>query len=149
MPASPCMADQSRTARPEAMAPYRTCRHADGMFLGCKFGVRADEEDVGDSIINLSSIDGIIGEAELAAVALTRALSDHTDRNPWPSTAPRRSMDPLQLHPSRLHLDAADRAYLRDLGELDEERAIVSRATDRPSGRAERRYAYGSLSRVG
>lgn len=39
----------------------------DGVFLGTKHGIRAMKEKGGGSIINLSSIEGLVGDPELAA----------------------------------------------------------------------------------
>jgi 3(or 17)beta-hydroxysteroid dehydrogenase len=48
---------------------WRACMavNADGVFLGCKHGVALMKRHGGGSIVNLSSIDGIIGESELLA----------------------------------------------------------------------------------
>ena len=39
----------------------------DGTFLGCRFGVRAMKETGGGSIVNMSSVSGLVGGANLAA----------------------------------------------------------------------------------
>src|SRR5205823_1862133 len=59
--------------------------NADGVFLGCKHAIALMKGSGGGSIINLSSIDGIIGEADLAAYCaskgavrtLTKAVAVH------------------------------------------------------------------------
>lgn len=59
--------------------------NGDGVFLGCQHAVALMKPSGGGSIINLSSIDGIIGEAELAAYCaskgavrtLTKAVAVH------------------------------------------------------------------------
>ncbi|WP_374643694.1 SDR family oxidoreductase [Tabrizicola sp.] len=68
------------------MDQWRRCMavNADGVFLGCKTAVALMKAH-GGSIINLSSIDGIIGEADLAAYCaskgavrtLTKAVAVH------------------------------------------------------------------------
>lgn len=69
------------------MAEWRACMavNADGVFLGCKAAVRLMKGRGAGSIVNLSSIDGIIGEADLAAYCaskgavrtLTKAVAVH------------------------------------------------------------------------
>ncbi|NUS22300.1 MAG: SDR family NAD(P)-dependent oxidoreductase, partial [Mesorhizobium sp.] len=44
----------------------------DGVFLGCQAGIKLMKKSGGGSIINLSSIDGIIGEADLAAYCASK-----------------------------------------------------------------------------
>jgi NAD(P)-dependent dehydrogenase (short-subunit alcohol dehydrogenase family) len=97
--------------------------NADGVFLGCKHGVGAMKRTGGGSIINLSSIDGIIGEAELAAYCaskgavrtLTKAVAVHCAEQ-------RYGIRCNSIHPGYIWTPQTEK-YLRDLGKLDEERA--------------------------
>jgi NAD(P)-dependent dehydrogenase (short-subunit alcohol dehydrogenase family) len=97
--------------------------NVDGVFLGCKHGVCAMKQTGGGSIINLSSIDGIIGEAELAAYCaskgavrtLTKAVAVHCAEQ-------RYRIRCNSIHPGYIWTPQTEK-YLRDLGTLDEERA--------------------------
>jgi NAD(P)-dependent dehydrogenase (short-subunit alcohol dehydrogenase family) len=102
--------------------------NADGVFLGCKHGVAMMKSSGGGSIINLSSIDGIIGEAELAAYCaskgavrtLTKAVAAHCAEK-------RYRIRCNSIHPGYIWTPQTEK-YLRDLGSLEEERArAVSR----------------------
>jgi 3(or 17)beta-hydroxysteroid dehydrogenase len=102
--------------------------NADGVFLGCKHGVAMMKSSGGGSIIKLSSIDGIIGEAELAAYCaskgavrtLTKAVAAHCAEK-------RYRIRCNSIHPGYIWTPQTEK-YLRDLGSLEEERArAVSR----------------------
>jgi 3(or 17)beta-hydroxysteroid dehydrogenase len=63
----------------------------DGVFLGCKYGVKAMKETGGGAIVNLSSIAGIVGYHSLAAYCaskggvrlLTKAVALHCARKKY------------------------------------------------------------------
>jgi NAD(P)-dependent dehydrogenase (short-subunit alcohol dehydrogenase family) len=108
--------------------------NVDGVFLGCKHGVGIMKKTGGGSIINLSSIDGIIGEAELAAYCaskgavrtLTKAVAAHCAERNYRIRC-------NSIHPGYIWTPQTEK-YLRDLGTLEEERT-----------RAERRHPIGRL----
>ena len=95
----------------------------DGVFLGCQAGIRLMKQSGGGSIINLSSIDGIIGEAELAAYCaskggvrtLTKAVAVHCAEK-------RYGIRCNSIHPGYIWTPQTEN-YLRDLGTLDQEKA--------------------------
>ncbi|KUM25992.1 3-beta hydroxysteroid dehydrogenase [Mesorhizobium loti] len=95
----------------------------DGVFLGCQEGIRLMKKSGGGSIINLSSIDGIIGEAELAAYCaskggvrtLTKAVAVHCAEQ-------RYGIRCNSIHPGYIWTPQTEN-YLRDLGTLDQEKA--------------------------
>jgi NAD(P)-dependent dehydrogenase (short-subunit alcohol dehydrogenase family) len=61
----------------------------DGVFLGTRYGISTMKETGGGSIVNLSSIEGLIGDRRLAAydaskagvIGLTRSAALHAARN--------------------------------------------------------------------
>jgi NAD(P)-dependent dehydrogenase (short-subunit alcohol dehydrogenase family) len=95
----------------------------DGVFLGCQQGVGLMKKSGGGSIINLSSIDGIIGEAELAAYCaskggvrtLTKAVAVHCAEQ-------RYGIRCNSIHPGYIWTPQTEN-YLRDLGKLEQEKA--------------------------
>jgi len=95
----------------------------DGVFLGCQEGIRLMRKSGGGSIINLSSIDGIIGEAELAAYCaskggvrtLTKAVAVHCAER-------RYGIRCNSIHPGYIWTPQTEN-YLRDLGRLEQEKA--------------------------
>ena len=95
----------------------------DGVFLGCRQGVALMKKGGGGSIINLSSIDGIIGEAELAAYCaskggvrtLTKAVAVHCAEQKY-------SIRCNSIHPGYIWTPQTEN-YLRDLGKLESEKA--------------------------
>lgn len=95
----------------------------DGVFLGCQQGIALMKASGGGSIINLSSIDGVIGEADLAAYCaskggvrtLTKAVAVHCAER-------RYGIRCNSIHPGYIWTPQTEN-YLRDLGKLDEERA--------------------------
>ena len=95
----------------------------DGVFLGCQEGIRLMKKSGRGSIINLSSIDGIIGEAELAAYCaskggvrtLTKAVAVHCAEQ-------RYGIRCNSIHPGYIWTPQTEN-YLRDLGKLDQEKA--------------------------
>jgi NAD(P)-dependent dehydrogenase (short-subunit alcohol dehydrogenase family) len=94
----------------------------DGVFYGCQQAIPLMKK-TGGSIINLSSIDGIIGEAELAAYCaskggvrtLTKAVAVHCAEK-------RYGIRCNSIHPGYIWTPQTEN-YLRDLGRLEEERA--------------------------
>ena len=106
------------------MAQWRKCMavNADGVFLGCKHGV-ALMKARGGSIINLSSIDGIIGEADLAAYCaskgavrtLTKSVAVHCAEQGY-------GIRCNSIHPGYIWTPQTEN-YLAGLGKLDAERA--------------------------
>lgn len=97
--------------------------NADGVFLGCKHAIPLMARSGGGSIVNLSSIDGIIGEADLAAYCaskgavrtLTKAVAVHCAEK-------RYGIRCNSIHPGYIWTPQTEN-YLRDLGTLDAERA--------------------------
>src|SRR5687767_14128170 len=97
--------------------------NVDGAFHGCKHGVSAMMQKGGGSIVNLSSIDGIIGEAELAAYCaskgavrtLTKAVAVHCAEKKY-------GIRCNSIHPGYIWTPQTEK-YLGDLGKLEEERA--------------------------
>lgn len=95
----------------------------DGVFFGCQAGIGLMRKTAGGSIINLSSIDGIIGEADLAAYCaskggvrtLTKAVAVHCAEK-------RYGIRCNSIHPGYIWTPQTEN-YLRDLGKLEEERA--------------------------
>ncbi|WP_320226130.1 glucose 1-dehydrogenase [Mesorhizobium captivum] len=95
----------------------------DGVFLGCQEGIGLMKKSGGGSIINLSSIDGIIGEAELAAYCaskggvrtLTKAVAVHCAEQ-------RYGIRCNSIHPGYIWTPQTEN-YLRDLGTLEQEKA--------------------------
>ena len=95
----------------------------DGVFLGCQEGVKLMKRSGGGSIINLSSIDGIIGEADLAAYCaskggvrtLTKAVAVHCAEQ-------RYGIRCNSIHPGYIWTPQTEN-YLRDLGTLEQEKA--------------------------
>ena len=95
----------------------------DGVFLGCQEGVKLMKKSGGGSIINLSSIDGIIGEADLAAYCaskggvrtLTKAVAVHCAEQ-------RYGIRCNSIHPGYIWTPQTEN-YLRDLGTLEQEKA--------------------------
>lgn len=97
--------------------------NADGVFFGCKYALPLMKKSGGGSIINLSSIDGIIGEADLAAYCaskgavrtLTKSVAIHCAEQ-------RYNIRCNSVHPGYIWTPQTEN-YLRDLGTLDQEKA--------------------------
>lgn len=95
----------------------------DGVFLGCQEAIKLMKQSGGGSIINLSSIDGIIGEADLAAYCaskggvrtLTKAVAVHCAEQ-------RYGIRCNSIHPGYIWTPQTEN-YLRDLGTLEQEKA--------------------------
>ncbi|UVK55288.1 glucose 1-dehydrogenase [Mesorhizobium sp. AR02] len=95
----------------------------DGVFFGCQQGIALMKQSGGGSIINLSSIDGIIGEADLAAYCaskggvrtLTKAVAVHCAEQ-------RYGIRCNSIHPGYIWTPQTEN-YLRDLGKLEQEKA--------------------------
>lgn len=93
----------------------------DGVFYGCQQAIPLMKQR-GGSIINLSSIDGIIGESELAAYCaskggvrtLTKAVAVHCGEQGY-------GIRCNSIHPGYVWTPQTEN-YLRDLGTLDAER---------------------------
>ena len=104
----------------------------------------------GGSIINLSSIDGIIGEAELAAYCaskggvrtLTKAVAVHCAEK-------RYGIRCNSIHPGYIWTPQTEN-YLRDLGTLEAgEGQGAGPPPDRLPRRAQRHRLHGPLPRLG
>ncbi len=106
------------------MEQWRRCMavNADGVFLGCKTAVALMKAG-GGSIINLSSIDGIIGEADLAAYCaskgavrtLTKAVAVHCAEQGY-------GIRCNSIHPGYIWTPQTE-TYLAGLGRLEAEKA--------------------------
>lgn len=115
----------ARTIENTSLAEWRRTMavNLDGVFLGCQQGIGLMKKSGGGSIINLSSIDGIIGEAELAAYCaskggvrtLTKAVAVHCAER-------RYGIRCNSIHPGYVWTPQTEN-YLRDLGTLEQERA--------------------------
>ena len=98
----------------------------DGVFLGCKHAIPLMKR-TGGSIINLSSIDGIIGEAELAAYCaskggvrtLTKAVAVHC-------AEARYGIRCNSIHPGYIWTPQTEK-YLTDLGSVEVEKAKATK----------------------
>lgn len=106
------------------MEQWRHCMavNADGVFLGCQTAVALMKEG-GGSIVNLSSIDGIIGEADLAAYCaskgavrtLTKAVAVHCAEQGY-------GIRCNSIHPGYIWTPQTEN-YLAGLGRLEAEKA--------------------------
>ena len=97
--------------------------NADGVFLGCKHGVALMKKGGRGSIINLSSIDGIIGEADLAAYCASKGAVRTLTKSVAVHCAERKyGIRCNSIHPGYIWTPQTEN-YLRDLGKLDEEQA--------------------------
>lgn len=102
---------------------WRRCMavNSDGVFFGCRTAVALMKER-GGSIINMSSIDGIIGEANLAAYCaakgavrtLTKAVAVHCAEQGY-------GIRCNSIHPGYIWTPQTEN-YLAGLGALDAER---------------------------
>jgi NAD(P)-dependent dehydrogenase (short-subunit alcohol dehydrogenase family) len=69
--------DPEHTTLSDWQAVHRT--NLDGVFLGCKHGIRAMRQAEGGSIINISSRSGVVGVPAAAAYASSKAaVRNHT-----------------------------------------------------------------------
>ncbi|MCB1385566.1 MAG: glucose 1-dehydrogenase [Nitratireductor sp.] len=99
----------------------------DSVFYGCKAAIATMKGRGGGSIINLSSIDGVIGEAELAAYCaakggvrtLTKSVAVHCGERGYRIRC-------NSIHPGYIMTPQTE-GYLRDLGAFDEEVAAATR----------------------
>jgi NAD(P)-dependent dehydrogenase (short-subunit alcohol dehydrogenase family) len=97
--------------------------NADGVFLGCKHAIALMKASGGGSIINLSSIDGIIGEAELAAYCASKGAVRTLTKSVAVHCAEKRyGIRCNSIHPGYIWTPQTEN-YLRDLGTLDAEKA--------------------------
>jgi NAD(P)-dependent dehydrogenase (short-subunit alcohol dehydrogenase family) len=116
----------AKTIEDTTLAEWRRTMavNLDGVFLGCQAGIRLMKK-TGGSIVNLSSIDGIIGEADLAAYCaskggvrtLTKAVAVHCAEQKY-------GIRCNSIHPGYIWTPQTEN-YLRDLGQLEEQRAKV------------------------
>ena len=98
----------------------------DGVFLGCKHAI-ALMKRTGGSIVNLSSIDGIIGEAHLAAYCaskggvrtLTKAVAVHCAEAGY-------GIRCNSIHPGYIWTPQTEN-YLKSLGGIEEEKVKATR----------------------
>ena len=98
----------------------------DGVFFGCKAAVKAMKAQQCGSIINLSSIDGIIGESELAAYCaskgavrtLTKSVAAHCGEQGYRIRC-------NSIHPGYI-MTPQTRQYLSDLGSFEKETAAAT-----------------------
>jgi NAD(P)-dependent dehydrogenase (short-subunit alcohol dehydrogenase family) len=114
----------AKTIEDTTLAEWRRTMavNLDGVFLGCQAGIGLMKK-TGGSIVNLSSIDGIIGEADLAAYCaskggvrtLTKAVAVHCAEQKY-------GIRCNSIHPGYIWTPQTEN-YLRDLGRLEEERA--------------------------
>lgn len=115
----------AKTIEDTTLAEWRRTMavNLDGVFLGCQAGIGLMKKAGGGSIVNLSSIDGIIGEADLAAYCaskggvrtLTKAVAVHCAEQKY-------GIRCNSIHPGYIWTPQTEN-YLRDLGRLEEERA--------------------------
>lgn len=104
---------------------WRRCMavNSDGVFFGCRTAVALMKGSGGGSIINMSSIDGIIGEADLAAYCaakgavrtLTKAVAVHCAEQGY-------GIRCNSIHPGYIWTPQTEN-YLAGLGALEAERA--------------------------
>ncbi len=117
----------------------------DGVFLGTKYGVAAMKESGGGSIINVSSIFGLVGGEKLAAYCAAKAGV----RNLSKSAALHCANAGYEIRVNSLHPGFCNtpmtEAYWRGKGELEEGMAIIRGLT--PLGRTGESddIAYGVL----
>lgn len=97
--------------------------NGEGVFLGCKHAVALMKDQRAGSIINLSSIDGIIGESELLAYCaakgavrtMTKSVAVHCGEQ-------RYNIRCNSIHPGYIWTPQTE-GYLSGLGKLEETRA--------------------------
>lgn len=109
------------------LAQFRTSMavNGEGVFLGCKHAVALMKDHRSGSIINLSSIDGIIGESELLAYCaakgavrtMTKAVAVHCGEQGY-------NIRCNSIHPGYIWTPQTQN-YLAGLGKLEEERTKV------------------------
>jgi short-subunit dehydrogenase involved in D-alanine esterification of teichoic acids len=121
----------------------------DGVFLGTQAAIAAMKES-GGSIINLSSIEGLIGDPNLAAYNASKGRRTHLHQVGGAPLRQGRLQDPRQLYPPRLHLDAdggrLHRRPGRSQGGAGRDRGFASGGSSR---RARRHRLWRPLSRIG
>lgn len=99
----------------------------DGVFFGTKYAIGAMKKTGGGSIVNLSSIDGNIGEADLAAYCaskggvrtFTKAAAIHCGEAGY-------NIRVNSIHPGYIWTPQTQN-YLSDLGKQEEEKAKVTK----------------------
>ena len=97
--------------------------NADGVFLGCQHAVALMNKSQGGSIINISSIDAIIGEADAAAYcaskgavrALSKAVAVHCAEQKY-------GIRCNSIHPGYVWTPQTEK-FLGDVGLLEQEKA--------------------------
>lgn len=95
----------------------------DGVFYGCQHSVAMMKETGGGSIINISSIDGLIGEADLVSYGaakagvcnLSKTVAVHCGEQGY-------GIRCNSVHPGYIWTEHTEN-YLRDLGSLEETKA--------------------------
>ena len=83
--------------------------NVDRSFLGCREAIRVMKGRGGGSIVNLSSVAGIIGDAQSAAYCASKGAVRLMTKSAALHCAPHRLRHPLQFRPSlvRRHADGA------------------------------------------
>ena len=143
--------------------------NVEGTFLGCREAVRAMKESGGGSIVNLSSVAGIIGDASSAAYCaskgavrlLTKSAALHCARSGYEirvnSVHPSFAETPMVLEgiarakdPERVRAGLARAAPMGRMGKAEEvalTRSSSSPATNPPSPPAENSWSTGDSRR--
>ena len=80
--------------------------NAEGVFLGCREAVRAMKKTGGGSIVNLSSVAGIIGDASSTGLLRQQGRCQAFDQIGRAPLRPRRLGDPGELGASLVRRDA-------------------------------------------
>ncbi len=117
----------------------------DGVFLGTQYGVRAMKESGGGSIVNVSSIYGLVGGDSLAAYCAAKAgVRNLTKSAALHCATGGHGIRVNSLHPGFCHTPMTE-AYWRKKGELEEGLAMIRGLT--PLGRIAEAddIAYGVL----
>ncbi len=105
----------------------------DGVFLGTKYGVETMKESGGGSIINVSSIYGLVGGETLAAYCAAKAgVRNLTKSAALHCAAAGHGIRVNSLHPGFCRTPMTE-AYWKSKGELEEGLAAIRRLT--PLGR--------------
>ncbi len=86
------------------LAMWRRCIaiNLDGVFLGCKHGIRTMRQGSGGSIINISSILGLVGSPNVSNYAASKGGAA-ADQGGGTRMRPQDALGPGELDPSRLH----------------------------------------------
>ena len=113
--------------------------NAEGVFLGCREAVRAMKESGGGSIVNLSSVAGIIGDGSSLAYCASKGRGQALDQIGRASLRPRRLQNSCELGASlvRRNADGARRHRACEGPGTDSRRPRARRA-DGPHGQGRR-----------